>query len=54
MLRSLTPLAQQMAPAPILITFNRATLTEKGQDMLADMEANPPKDLNRRAKAAYS
>lgn len=33
-------------PLPHLITFNRATLTEKGQDMLADMEANPPKDLN--------
>jgi len=33
-------------PLPHLITFNRATLTEKGQNMLADMEANPPKDLN--------
>jgi uncharacterized protein (DUF2267 family) len=31
---------------PHLITFNRATLTEKGRKMLVDMEANPPQDLN--------
>jgi uncharacterized protein (DUF2267 family) len=34
-------------PLPHLITFDRATLTKKGQQMLADMEANPPKDMKR-------
>lgn len=29
-------------PLPHLITFKQATLTEKGEKMLADMEANPP------------
>ena len=34
-------------PLPHLITFDRATLTEKGRQMLTDMEANPPKDINK-------
>ena len=32
-------------PLPHLITFQRATLTHKGQAMLADMEANPPENF---------
>lgn len=34
-------------PLPHLITFQRATLTEKGQKMLADMEANPPENMQK-------
>jgi uncharacterized protein (DUF2267 family) len=37
-------------PLPHLIDFKRATLTEKGQSMLADMEANPPEDLDQGPK----
>lgn len=37
-------------PLPHLITFKRATLTEKGQSMLQDMEENPPKDLDKGPK----
>jgi uncharacterized protein (DUF2267 family) len=32
-------------PLPHLIAFKQATLTEKGRQMLADMEKNPPEDL---------
>ncbi len=32
-------------PLPHLITFQKATLTKKGRDMLADMEAHPPEDM---------
>lgn len=34
-------------PLPHLITFQGATLTPKGREMLADMEANPPKDMKK-------
>jgi uncharacterized protein (DUF2267 family) len=43
-------LGAEDGPLPHLITFNRATLTEKGQNTLADMEANPPKDMNQGPK----
>jgi len=33
-------------PLPHLITFERAELTEKGRKMLADMQANPPANLD--------
>ncbi|MBD2256595.1 DUF2267 domain-containing protein [Pseudanabaena sp. FACHB-2040] len=32
-------------PLPHLITFQKAELTEKGERMLQEMEANPPQDL---------
>jgi uncharacterized protein (DUF2267 family) len=34
-------------PLPHLIEFEKAELTEKGREMLADMEANPPKAMQR-------
>ncbi|MBE9110255.1 DUF2267 domain-containing protein [Nodosilinea sp. LEGE 07298] len=37
-------------PLPHLITFKRATLTEKGKNMLKDMEEKPPKDLDQGPK----
>ncbi|WP_017300009.1 DUF2267 domain-containing protein [Nodosilinea nodulosa] len=37
-------------PLPHLVAFKQATLTEKGQSMLAEMEANPPKALDRGPK----
>jgi uncharacterized protein (DUF2267 family) len=37
-------------PLPHLIEFQGATLTKKGEQMLADMEANPPQDLKRGPK----
>ncbi|HZG39719.1 MAG TPA: DUF2267 domain-containing protein [Nodosilinea sp.] len=37
-------------PLPHLIDFKRATLTEKGQSMLKDMEEKPPKDLDQGPK----
>ncbi len=33
-------------PLPHLITFQKAELTEKGKEMLADMETNPPQALS--------
>uniref|UniRef100_B8HSV2 DUF2267 domain-containing protein n=1 Tax=Cyanothece sp. (strain PCC 7425 / ATCC 29141) TaxID=395961 RepID=B8HSV2_CYAP4 len=33
-------------PLPHLITFKRAVLTEKGRQLLADMEANPPQAID--------
>ena len=38
-------LGAEDGPLPHLINFERATLTRKGQDMLADMEATPPKGM---------
>jgi uncharacterized protein (DUF2267 family) len=43
-------LGAEDGPLPHLITFEQAALTEKGRKMLADMEANPPKDLNKGPK----
>jgi uncharacterized protein (DUF2267 family) len=43
-------LGAEDGPLPHLITFDRAALTEKGRDMLADMEANPPKDMKKGPK----
>jgi uncharacterized protein (DUF2267 family) len=37
-------------PLPHLITFQGAKLTEKGEKMLAEMEANPPQDLQKGPK----
>lgn len=45
-LRVANTLGAEDGPLPHLVTFERATLTEKGQQMLADMEANPPKDMD--------
>ncbi|MDB9526027.1 DUF2267 domain-containing protein [Oscillatoria sp. CS-180] len=33
-------------PLPHLVAFERAELTEKGREMLADMNANPPKNMD--------
>ncbi|MGF1458991.1 MAG: DUF2267 domain-containing protein [Leptolyngbyaceae cyanobacterium] len=38
-------LGAEDGPLPHLIQFQRAELTEKGRQMLADMEANPPENL---------
>ena len=46
-LRVANTLGAEDGPLPHLVTFERATLTEKGQQMLADMEANPPKDMDK-------
>lgn len=37
-------------PLPHLITFKRAELTKKGQEMLADMDAHPPAALDQGPK----
>jgi uncharacterized protein (DUF2267 family) len=34
-------------PLPHLITFKKAELTEKGRKMLENLDANPPKNLNK-------
>lgn len=34
-------------PLPHLITFQRAELTPKGREMLAEMEANPPENMDK-------
>ncbi len=36
-------------PLPHLIEFKKAELTQKGEKMLAEMEANPPKNMNQGA-----
>lgn len=38
-------LGAEDGPLPHLITIERASLTQKGQQMLQDMEKNPPKDM---------
>lgn len=38
-------LGAEDGPLPHLITFERAELTEKGQQMLAEMETNPPANM---------
>lgn len=43
-------LGAEDGPLPHLISFQRARLTEKGRQMLQDMEANPPKDLDKGPK----
>lgn len=43
-------LGAEDGPLPHLITFQTATLTEKGKSMLQDMEEKPPKDLDQGPK----
>ncbi|MGB3312551.1 MAG: DUF2267 domain-containing protein [Nodosilinea sp.] len=49
-LRIANTLGAEDGPLPHLITFKRATLTEKGKHMLKDMEEKPPKDLEQGPK----
>jgi uncharacterized protein (DUF2267 family) len=44
-LRIANTLGAEDGPLPHLIEFKRADLTEKGKKMLAEMEANPPENL---------
>lgn len=44
-IRIASTLGAEDGPLPHLIAFKRAELTEKGRQMLAEMSANPPKNM---------
>jgi uncharacterized protein (DUF2267 family) len=49
-MRIANTLGAKDGPLPHLITFQRATLTEKGQQILREMQQNPPADLDQGKK----
>lgn len=49
-IRVANTLGAEDGPLPHLVAFKKAALTEKGQKMLQDMQANPPKNMDKGPK----